>query len=258
MTKQSIFGRVAQLAKANINALLDSAEDPEAMLDQMVRDYTNNIAEAQEAVATTIGNLRLLEDDLREDRAAAAEWGDKASAASRRADEMRATGDAASADKFDNLAKLALGRQISAENEIRTAEPNIAAQRDVVEKLKSGLQAMQAKLEEMRSKRNELVARAKSADAQIQVQDAIRSIDIMDPTSEVSRFEEKIRREEARARGSQELAASSLDVQFEQLEMADEQVEIEARLAALKSGRSSAALGGSAEPSSTSEGSSSN
>ncbi|MGH8828260.1 MAG: PspA/IM30 family protein [Jiangellaceae bacterium] len=256
MTKQSIFGRVAQLAKANINALLDSAEDPEAMLDQMVRDYTNNIAEAQEAVATTIGNLRLLEDDLREDQAAATEWGDKAAAASRRADEMRATGDTASADKFDNLAKLALGRQISAENEIRTAEPNIAAQREVVEKLKSGLQAMQAKLEDMRSKRNELVARAKSADAQNQVQDAIRSIDIMDPTSEVSRFEEKIRREEARARGSQELAASSLDVQFEQLEMADEQVEVEARLAALKSGRSSAALGGSAESSSTSEGSS--
>ena len=40
MTKQSIFGRVAQLARANVNALLDQAEDPEKMLDQMVRDYT--------------------------------------------------------------------------------------------------------------------------------------------------------------------------------------------------------------------------
>lgn len=252
MAKQSIFGRVAQLAKANINALLDSAEDPEEMLDQMVRDYTNNIAEAQEAVATTIGNLRLLEDDLREDQAAATEWGDKATAASRRADEMRASGDLASADKFDNLAKVALGRQISAENDVRAAEPNIAAQRDVVEKLKSGLQAMQVKLEELRAKRNELVARSKSAAAQNQMQDSLRSIDIMDPTSEVSRFEEKIRREEARARGSQELAASSLDVQFEQLEMADEQVEVEARLAALKSGRSASEIAGSGESSTAS------
>jgi phage shock protein A len=65
----------------------------------------------------------------------------------------------------------------------------------------------------------------------------------MDPTSEVSRFEEKIRREEARARGAEELTASSLDVQFEQLDAADEQTEIEARLAALKAGGSAPALG---------------
>jgi len=35
MVKQSIFGRMAQLAKANINSLLDHAEDPQKMLDQM-------------------------------------------------------------------------------------------------------------------------------------------------------------------------------------------------------------------------------
>ncbi|MCE3294020.1 MAG: phage shock protein PspA, partial [Arthrobacter sp.] len=61
-------------------------------------------------------------------------------------------------------------------------------------------------------------------------------IDIMDPTSEVGRFEEKIRREEAKVLGQQELAASSLDAQFNQLEDLGEQTEIEARLAALKSG----------------------
>ena len=59
--KQSIFGRVTQLAKANINALLDKAEDPQKMIDQLIRDYTNNIAEAEQAVAQTIGNLRLAE-----------------------------------------------------------------------------------------------------------------------------------------------------------------------------------------------------
>ena len=67
MTKQSIFGRIAQLAKANINAIIDSAEDPQKMLDQMVRDYTENIREAESAVAQTIGNLRLLEKDHAED-----------------------------------------------------------------------------------------------------------------------------------------------------------------------------------------------
>ncbi|MFP5312683.1 MAG: PspA/IM30 family protein, partial [Actinomycetes bacterium] len=87
-----------------------------------------------------------------------------------------------------------------------------------------------------------LVARSKTAAAQSQVHDAIKSIDIMDPTSEVGRFEEKIRREEAKVRGQQELAASSLDAQFNQLEDLGEQTEIEARLAALKAGNSKPAL----------------
>ena len=58
---------------------------------------------------------------------------------------------------------------------------------------------------------------------------------MLDPTSEVSRFEDKIRREEARVLGQQELAASSLDAQFESLEELGQQTEVEARLAALKS-----------------------
>ena len=78
MAKQSIFGRISQLVRANINALIDQAEDPQMMLDQMVRDYTNSIADAEAAIAETIGNLRLLEDDHREDVEAAREWGEKA------------------------------------------------------------------------------------------------------------------------------------------------------------------------------------
>ncbi|GAA0931159.1 PspA/IM30 family protein [Nonomuraea longicatena] len=238
MSKQSIFGRVAQLARANINALLDSAEDPQLMLDQMVRDYTQNIAEAEQAIAQTIGSLRMVEADHREDLDAAREWGTKALAASQRADQLRAGGQAEEADKFDGLAKIAIGRQLDSERQAKAAEPGIVSQREVVEKLKTGLQQMRNKLDELKGKRDELVARARTAQAQSQVQDAIKSIDILDPTSEVGRFEEKIRREEARVIGSQELAASSLDAQFESLEDAGHRGEIEARLAELKAGRS--------------------
>ncbi|MET9604626.1 PspA/IM30 family protein [Streptomyces sp. NPDC006512] len=243
MSKQTILGRVTQLAKANINALLDQAEDPQKMLDQLIRDYTNNISEAEQAVATTIGNLRMLEADHKEDVDAAAEWGGKALAASRKADELRASGagDADSADKFDNLAKVALGRQLQSEKEARTAEPTIAAQTEVVDKLKSGLDSMKNKLTELQAKRDELVSRAKTAQAQNTMMDAVKNIDVMDPTSDLNRFEEKVRREEAMAMGKQELAASSLDAQFESLEDLGKTSEIEARLAALKAGGASGA-----------------
>lgn len=237
MSKQTILGRVTQLAKANINALLDQAEDPQKMLDQLIRDYTNNISEAEQAVATTIGNLRMLEADHKEDVEAAAEWGGKAFAASRKADELRAAGSSADADTFDNLAKVALGRQLQSEKEAQAAEPTIAAQTEVVDRLKSGLDSMKNKLTELQAKRDELVARAKTAQAQNTMLDAVKNIDVMDPTSELSRFEDKVRREEARALGRQELAASSLDAQFESLEDLGKTSEIEARLAALKSAR---------------------
>lgn len=244
MAKQSILGRISQLLKANINSLLDSAEDPQLMLDQLVRDYTNSIADAESAVAQTIGNLRLMEQDHAEDMNAAADWGRKALAASAKADELRAGGNSVDADKFDNLAKIAIGRQVSSENEARTAEPTIASQTQVVDQLKSGLDGMRAKLSELTAKRDELVARSKTVEAQSQVHDALKSIDLLDPTSELGRFEDKIRREEAKVLGQQELAASSLDAQFEGLEDLGKQTEVEARLAALKAGGAQALTAG--------------
>lgn len=237
MAKQTIFSRIAQLTKANINALIDAAEDPQKMLDQMVRDYTNNIAEAEQAVAQTIGNLRMLEEDHAEDLHEADEWGAKALAASNKADEFRAAGDTANADKFDNLAKIALGRQMQAENEASVIKPQIESQTAVVEQLKTGLTQMKEKLNEIKRKRDELIARQKSAAAQSQVNDALKAFDVMDPTSEISRFEDKVRREEALVRGQQELAASSLDAQFNDLEELGRQSELEARLAALKASK---------------------
>jgi phage shock protein A len=235
--KQSIFGRITQLTRANINALIDQAEDPGKMLDQMIRDYTNSIAEAEEATAQTIGNLRLLEQDKATDEDAIREWDGKARAASAKADELRSAGQTAEADRFDELAKFALQRQLDFEREVAGAEPQIASQTEVVEKLKTGLNGMREKLEQLRRKRDELVARQKSAEAQSAVLDAVKSIDVLDPTSEVSRFEEKVRREEARAAGHAELAASSIDAQFDSLDDLADDAEVSARLQALKGGQ---------------------
>jgi phage shock protein A len=178
----------------------------------------------------------MMEQDKATDEAAVREWEGKARAASAKADELRAAGQTAEADRFDGLARYALQRQVQFEREVEAAGPQIQAQSEVVDRLKSGLQGMRGKLDELRRKRDELVARSKSAEAQSRVLDAVKSIDVLDPTSEVSRFEEKVRREEARAAGHAELAASSLDAQFESLDDLADDAEVEARLRALKSG----------------------
>lgn len=235
MAQTTILGRIGQLMRANINALLDSAEDPERMLDQLVRDFTNNIAEAEEAVAQTVGNLRLLEDDEREAEAAAVDWGQKAQAAARRADEIRTEG-GTDADRFDELARIAIRRQISFEEQVKTFRSQIEQQTQLTDQLKDGLNKLRVKREELVQKRDELVSRAKMASAQRQVQEAVREVSVMDPTSELNRFEERIRREEAMARGMQEVAASSLEEEFASLDDAATAAEVESRLESLRAG----------------------
>lgn len=231
---QSILGRIGQLVRANVNSMLDSAEDPEKMLDQLIRDFTTNIAEAEQAVAQTVGNLRLLEEDNREAESAQAEWGSKAAAASRKAEELRGQDKAADAERFDELARIALRRQISFENQTATFGQQIEQQTSLTNQLKDGLNKLRVRREDLVRKRDELVSRAKMAQAQTQVQQAVKNVSVMDPTSELNRFEESIRRQEAMARGMQEVAASSLDDQFAELAGSEEELEVQARLAALK------------------------
>jgi phage shock protein A len=171
-----------------------------------------------------------MEDDLREAKQAETDWGDKARAAAAKA--QSSTG--AEATRFDELAKIAIRRQMSYEGQVKTFETQIAQQTGLTDKLKDGLNKLRAKREELVQKRDELISRAKMAAAQRQVQQAVREVSVMDPTSELHRFEERIRRDEAMARGMEEVSASSLEEEFAALQDDEDEAEVEARLASLK------------------------
>jgi phage shock protein A len=74
------------------------------------------------------------------------------------------------------------------------------------------------------------------AQAQAHVQETLQSVSVMDPTSEIARFEERVRRQEAQVRGREEVAASSIEEQFAALDDDEDAAEIDARLAELKTG----------------------
>jgi phage shock protein A len=240
--KRSIFGRIQQLVRANTNAALDRAEDPQKMLDQMVRDYTNNIREAEQAIAQTVGNLRLAEEDLNEDIRVAAEWQRKAQAAVAASQNHAAKGDTENAERFSNLARQALQRQIDMEGQIAAEKPMVEAQQQQVEQLKTGLVQMRDKLGDLQRRRDSLVARARSAQAMAQVTSAASKINILDPASDLSRYEEAIRRQEAMARGQIEIAQASMHDPFAELTASTANLEVEARMAALMAGSAPAQL----------------
>ncbi len=233
MPQHSIFGRITQLTRADIAALISGAQDPRKMCDQLTRDYANAIRDAESAIATAVATLRAMEEDAREEQAAAAQWLTEAMTASQRAEAMRATGNPEEGERFDGLARVALRKQIDDENDARSLAAAIADQADVAEWLKDGVARMRSKLDALRDAREELAGRP-AADRR--AAGVTRDIDVLDPASEISRFEEKIRREEERVWGRQGPDGAAWDGEHEPAGR-EVDADVETRLAAMKSRR---------------------
>jgi len=244
MSKHGIIGRVTQLARANVDAIITSAQDPQRMLDQLIGAYTTNVAEAEQAIVQLTDNLRLAADDQQEDAWAVAAWGRKAEAASQGADELRAAGEADDADRFDHLARAALGRQMIAENDVEIVEHIITAQHESIDTLSHGVSQMKSKLTGLKRRQDALAPGSAStapASTGVPLQGAITMIEIMDPSSEVTLFEEEVRQAEAPSRDAAEWPASPQDAQFPALDDMDKAA-IEERLKAVKAGRAMASV----------------
>ena len=226
--KNNLWTRFRRLFAAKANAAIDRAENPAQMADQLIREYTQGVKDTEVAVADVIGNLRIMEVQRDDQKEAVLEWGRKAEAATRLADEASSS---AEKQRLTNLARSALGKQIAAEQSITELGPTIASHEAQVEQLKSALMLMRDKLDEVKAKRDQLVARDRVASAQEQIVDSVRSVDASDATSEMRRLEDKVRRREARARGKAEVAASTAEAQFRALDAAGTNLEVEARLA---------------------------
>jgi phage shock protein A len=213
-----IIDRVSTLLRANINDLLDRAENPEVMIDQILRDMEGGIADARSQVASMIAQEKELEMDLGETEKLATAWRDKAKRA-------------VEAGK-DDLAREALRRQKNNEDNAKLYSEQLAVQEQAVTKLKAQLGQLESKYQSTLSQRDTMIARQRRARAQRQVAESLGQLSPIDPSSDLERLERKIRQDEARAAAMIELEDTSLDAQFAEL---DYDADIENELQALKS-----------------------
>lgn len=217
----AILDRISRLVRANVNDLIDQAEDPEKMIDQILRDMQGNITTARAQVAAMIAQEKELEADVEENQELTAEWEEKA----RRA---------VAAGK-DDLAREALRRKHDAADNLALYKEQYATQQHSVEKLKQQLQMLESKYQTTMSQRDSLIARQRRAAATQKVAERVSTLTPFDASSELDRMERKIRSNEARASATIEMEDTSLDAQFREL---DYDVDIEKELEALKSGTS--------------------
>ncbi|HEY8447982.1 MAG TPA: PspA/IM30 family protein [Thermomicrobiales bacterium] len=217
-----IMDRLSRLVRANINELIDSAENPEVMLNQILRDMDSAITQARQQVQDMLVQQKLIEADRDEARRLADEWAAKA----RRA---------VQAGK-DDLAREALRRKRDNESNAQVYEQQVQTQAQVVEKLKEQLRQLEAKYQATLSRRDTLIARHRAARATAQVAETLTSFSPFDPTADLERMERKIRASEAKAAAIAELSVDSFDREFQELD----DPEIETELALLKAGISGA------------------
>lgn len=214
-----ILNRISTISRANINAILDQAEDPAKMLDQLTRDMRDGIAQARTEVAKMIADEKELEANQQRSQELADEWQRKAQLA---------------VDKgAEDLAREALHRKIDYANNAKVYGDQLAAQHQAVEKAKADLHDLQEKYDSAVRNREALLARHRRARAQEQVARVSASMSHFDPASELNRMEERIRLEEARASAQGELSRDTTEDRFAKL-TADSAIEEE--LLKLKAG----------------------
>lgn len=217
-----IVNRLGTLFKSNVNDMIDKAEDPEKMLNQMLIDMNEQYNKAKSSVASAIADEKQLKKSLDEEEAKAADWAKKAELAVEKGD--------------DNLAIAALGRKKEHEDLAAQYRVQWEAQKAATDDLKASLRDLNNKIEEATRKKGILIARQKRAEAQKSIQKTMTGLNDRSAFDSFSRMSAKVDAMENKAMAEAELnkamAGDDLDQQFKDLEKND--VAVMDELAALK------------------------
>jgi phage shock protein A len=215
----ALLERVSTLVRANLNDLIDKAEEPEKMIKQVILDMQNQLLQVKTQVAISIADQHVLEKKLQENEDNQRQWMRRAELA---------------VDKTDDaLARAAVERSMSYQSMTESFRQQVEDQKAQVENLKTALLKLQQKLAEAQSKSDMLVAQHRRSRA---LDKATGASLTMGDQSKTAAFDmkSKVHHTEAAAQAKAELLADNVDDRFAALEKQDE---IDRLLAEIKAKR---------------------
>jgi phage shock protein A len=217
----AVLERVATLVRANLNDLIDRAEDPEKMIKQVIIDMENQLLQVKTQVAISMADHHLLQKKQSEQSDKAAEWMRKAELA---------------VDKGqDDLARAALERYQSFTKMADGYTQQVTDQKQQVEALRRALEQLEQKLVEAREKSDVLIAQHRRARALECASDAQLVMTGTGPAAGFDRMQRKVMHTQAVSQAKSELLSDDVERRFEAIEKEDE---IGRLLGALKARRS--------------------
>jgi phage shock protein A len=203
----ALLERVSTLVRANLNDLIDKAEDPEKMIKQVTLDMQNQLLQVKTQVAIAIADQHLLEKKKKENDEKVAEWMRKAEL---------------SVDKKqDDLARASLERVESYRELSANFQQQVDDQKAQVDNLKTALRQLEQKLAEANAKTDVLIAQHRRARAVNRASNAQLQMTNNSKSGTYDRMKHKIVREEATAQAKSELVADDVEMRLAALEKED-------------------------------------
>jgi len=212
-----LLERVSTLIRANLNDMVDRAEDPEKMIKQVIVDMENQYLQVKTQVAVSIADQHMLEKKFRENDEAGKDWMRKAQIA---------------VDKTqDDLARAALDRFQTSQRLAQSYREQVDDQKLQVETLKGALVKLEQKLEEAKSKRDMLLARHRRSLALGKAARAQSALGDQSKSAAFDRLKDRVHHTEAVASAEVELVTDDMG---ERLTRLDRDTEVERLLTELK------------------------
>ena len=178
VNKMGIFSRFTDIVNANINVLLDKAEDPEKMVRLIIQEMEETLVEVRTRSARLIADKKDLGRRIGRLQSEAADWDSRA--------EM------ALSKEREDLARAAL-KEKTVTMETATAIEVELEQVDInLEKLSGDISQLQQKLVDAKTRQKALIIRSKTATSRIGVRRQLHDVDIEEAMSRFDRFERKI------------------------------------------------------------------
>ncbi len=217
----ALLERVTTLIRANLNDMVERAENPEKLLKQIILDMQNQFLQVKTQVAIAIADLHLLEKKKKENADKEAEWMRKAELAVDK--------------KQDDLARAALERAVSYKQFTASFDEQIGDQRSQVEILKNALQKLDAKIAEANAKTDLLIAQSRRARAMDKATTAQLAADDRGKVASLDRMRTRIQRAEAVSQAKVEIVSGD-DIEH-RLEMLEKDDQIDKMLSQMKERR---------------------
>ncbi|MGB2621929.1 MAG: PspA/IM30 family protein [Candidatus Acidiferrum sp.] len=216
-----LLERVGTLIRANLNDMIDRAEDPEKMIKQVMMDMENQYLQVKTQVAVSIADQHMLEKKLRENEDSGKDWMRKAEVAVDKGE--------------DDLARAALDRFHTSQRLTQSYKEQVDDQKAQVEALKSALLKLEQKLEEAKSKRDLLLARHRRSVALGKAAHAQTALGDNSKSATFDRLKDRVHHTESVASAEVELLTDDVGEKLTRLDRANE---VERLLNDLKSRRS--------------------
>jgi len=181
----SIFTRFRDIVSANINSMLDRAEDPEKMIRLMIREMEDTLVEIKSSCAGVMANSKRVQRQLHETQAREKSWNEKAALAVNKG--------------RDDLAREALVEKRRYSRNAGALENELVELNGIVDQYKADICQLEEKLQAAREKQRVLVQRHIHAKKKIRAEEEIRRMDSSEAILRFNRFENRIERLESEA-----------------------------------------------------------